>query len=53
MEPMRLAYSRYTLGQLWSSQRDFDSAIKELEAAYQVALSSSNKPLAWHMELIS
>ncbi len=50
MEPMRLAYSRYALGQLWSSQRDFDQAIKELEASYQVALASANNPLAWHME---
>ncbi len=50
MEPMRLAYSHYTLGQLWSSQRDFDNAIKELETTYQIALKSSNNPLAWHME---
>jgi tetratricopeptide (TPR) repeat protein len=50
MEPLRLAYTHYTLGQLWSSQRDFDSAIKEMEAAYQIALSTSNNRLAWHME---
>jgi tetratricopeptide (TPR) repeat protein len=50
MDPFRLGYSHYTLGQLWSSQRDFDSAIKEVETSYQLALSSSNTPLAWHVE---
>ncbi len=50
MDPFRLGYSHYTLGQLWSSQRDFDSAIKEVEASYQLASSASNNPLAWHLE---
>jgi hypothetical protein len=50
METMRLAYSHYTLGQLFSSERDFDSSLKELEVVYQIAQSSSNNNLAWHME---
>ena len=50
MDPFRLAYSHYTLGQLWSSQRDFDAAIKEQEITYQIAKSTSNNLLAWHME---
>lgn len=50
MDTFHLGYSHYTLGQLWSSQRDFDDAIKELDVVYQLALSASNYPLAWHME---
>ena len=50
MDPYRLAHSHYTLAELWSSERDFDSAIKEEEATYQIALASSNNPMAWHME---
>ena len=50
MDSFRLAYSHYSLGQLWSSQRDFDTAIKEMETTYQIALSTSNDALAWHME---
>lgn len=50
MDSSRLAYSHYSLGQLWSSQRDFDTAIKEMETTYQIALSTSNDALASHME---
>ena len=50
-EPLRRAYDRYTLGQLWSSQRDFDSAIKEMEAAYQMALvAPDNAAFVAHIE---
>jgi hypothetical protein len=51
MEPSRLAYARYTLGQLWSSQADFDRAIKQMEMAYQISLTvPNNDAFVWHME---
>jgi len=50
MDPFRLAYTHYTLGQLWSSQADFDKALPELETTYQIAQRTSNDKLAWHME---
>lgn len=51
MEPLRLAYARYTLGQLWSSQADYDQAIRETEAAYQIAQAAPNSgTFVSHME---
>lgn len=50
MEPSQLSYTHYTLGQLWSTQREFDKSIEELEAAYRIALGWSNTQLAWHLE---
>lgn len=51
MEPLRLAYSHYTLAQLLSSRRDFDSAIKELQVAYQLSLAApDNAAFVAHME---
>ncbi|HVP00756.1 MAG TPA: FG-GAP-like repeat-containing protein [Bryobacteraceae bacterium] len=52
MEPSRLAYARYTLGQLWSSQADFDQAIREMEAAYRIALKDPNSAFVSHMEAV-
>ncbi len=50
MEPLKLAYTQYTLAELWSSQGDFENSIKEWETVYRNALSSSNTELAQHME---
>lgn len=46
------AYLHFALGQLLSSQGDFDEAIKELETTYRMAVADSNEKLAWHMEEI-
>ena len=50
MEPRALAYTRYTLAELWSSIGDVNYAIKEWEGVYQSAIASSDEELAQHME---
>jgi tetratricopeptide (TPR) repeat protein len=52
MEPLRLAYTHYTLAELLSAQGDFENSIKEWEIVYRDALSSSNSELAQHMEAV-
>ncbi len=51
MQPLRLAYARYTLGQLWSSQANFEQSIREMEAAYRIALKApASESFTSHME---
>lgn len=52
MEPLRLAYTHYTLAELLSAQGDFENSIKEWEIVYRDALASSNSELAQHMEAV-
>jgi tetratricopeptide (TPR) repeat protein len=51
MAPRLLAYTHYTLAQLWSSQREYENAIKEQELAYQISLRApDDAALVSHME---
>jgi tetratricopeptide (TPR) repeat protein len=52
MEPLRLAYTHYTLAELLTSQGDFENSIREWEIVYRDALSSKNDELAQHMEAV-
>jgi hypothetical protein len=50
MDTVRRAYTEFTLAELYSSQADFSNSVRELEQAYQTALSSSKPDLAQHIE---
>ena len=53
MDPLELAYTRYTLALLLNSEGHSDEAIAEAEEAYQGAMASHSEKLAGHQEQLA
>ena len=53
MDPLELAYTRYTLALLLASQGKFDESLEKAEEAYEGAMSSHSPRLAGHEDQLA
>ena len=53
MDPIELAYTRYTLALLLGSEGHLDESIEQAEEAYRGAVSSNSEKLAGHLQQVS